>query len=79
MNVLVTGSSGLIGSEAVGYFEAGGHRVVGIDNNLCALFFGPSGCTTWNLQRLQRSTRDFTHCDSDSSATRYRRERVRRH
>jgi CDP-paratose 2-epimerase len=65
MDVLVTGSSGLIGSEAVSYYDAAGHRVVGIDNNLRALFFGPSGDTTWNLQRLQGSTRNFTHYDID--------------
>ena len=63
--MLVTGSSGLIGSEAVNYYDAYGHRVVGIDNNFRALFFGPSGDTSWNLQRLQRSSRNFTHHDID--------------
>ena len=54
MNVLVTGSSGLIGSEAVRYYDAAGHSVTGIDNNLRAVFFGPSGDTNWNLQRLRQ-------------------------
>lgn len=65
MKVLVTGSSGLIGSEAVRYYDTFGHQVIGIDNNMRAFFFGPSGDTTWNLRRLQRSTRNFTHYDID--------------
>ena len=42
-NILVTGSSGLIGSEAVEYFDRQGHKVVGVDNNMRAVFFRPSG------------------------------------
>jgi CDP-paratose 2-epimerase len=61
MKVLVTGSSGLIGSEAVRYFDARGARVYGIDNNLRADFFGPEGDTTWNLRRLQATCRRFEH------------------
>jgi CDP-paratose 2-epimerase len=59
-NVLVTGSSGLIGSEAVEYFDRQGHRVVGLDNNMRRVFFGPQGDTLWNLERLKRDTRQFT-------------------
>lgn len=59
--VLVTGSSGLIGSEAVEYFDRAGHEVVGVDNNMRREFFGPAGDTTWNLERLKRVTRRFTH------------------
>jgi CDP-paratose 2-epimerase len=65
MNILVTGSSGLIGSEAVTYFDAQGHRVVGIDNNMRRVFFGQPGDTSWNLQRLKNGTRRFTHYDID--------------
>lgn len=65
MKVLVTGSNGLIGSEAVRYYDAFGHQVIGIDNNMRAFFFGPSGDTTWNLRQLQRSTRNFTHYNID--------------
>ena len=57
MKILVTGSSGLIGSEAVQHFDAAGHTVHGIDNNMRREFFGPPGDTTWNLQRLMRETR----------------------
>jgi len=56
---LVTGSSGLIGSEAVEYFDGHGRRVVGVDNNMRRLFFGPPGDTTWNLERLKRSMKSF--------------------
>lgn len=59
MKVLVTGSSGLIGSEAVEHFDSQGHEVVGLDNNLRREFFGPQGDTSWNLQRLQSVTRRF--------------------
>lgn len=65
MRVLVTGSSGLIGSEAVQHFDAVGHVVHGIDNNMRREFFGPQGDTTWNLQRLLRETRSFTPHDVD--------------
>ena len=61
MNVLITGSNGLIGSSAVEHFDANGHLVVGIDNNQRAEFFGEAGDTTWNLKRLLESTRSFVH------------------
>jgi CDP-paratose 2-epimerase len=61
----VTGSSGLIGSEAVRYFDGLGHEVHGIDNNMRRDFFGPQGDTTWNLSRLKQSTRKFSHHDID--------------
>ena len=65
MRVLVTGSSGLIGSEVVAHFDAGARSVVGIDNNMRAAFFGREGDTTWNLRRLQQSTRHFRHVKLD--------------
>jgi len=58
--ILVTGSSGLIGSEAVEYFDRQGHNVVGVDNNMRRVFFGPLGDTLWNLERLKAATRHFT-------------------
>jgi nucleoside-diphosphate-sugar epimerase len=54
--VVVTGSSGLIGSEAVAFFEARGWSVDGVDNNMRASFFGPDGDTSGNLQRLLSQT-----------------------
>jgi CDP-paratose 2-epimerase len=63
--ILVTGSSGLIGSEAVEYFDRQGHRVIGLDNNMRRVFFGPEGDTSWNLARLKKSTSRFEHRDLD--------------
>ena len=65
MKILITGSSGLIGSEAVSYFDAQGHTILGIDNNMRMDFFGPKGDTRWNLERLRTTTRRFTHFDLD--------------
>lgn len=65
MRVLVTGSSGLIGSEAVSWYDTAGHHVVGIDNNMRAEFFGRGGDTLWNLERLRQTTRRFEHHDLD--------------
>lgn len=59
--LLVTGSSGLIGSECVVHFDQLGWQVHGVDNNLRRDFFGPDGDTTWNLQRVRAATRHFTH------------------
>src|SRR5215216_5525011 len=61
MRVLVTGSSGLIGSEAVTFFDRMGFDVTGVDNNMRADFFGPKGDTTWNRHRLETTCRRFTH------------------
>ena len=65
MKVLVTGSSGLIGSEAVAHFDRAGHQVFGADNNMRREFFGPGGDTLWNLERLRQSTKNFTHVTLD--------------
>ena len=65
MKVVVTGSSGLIGSEAVEHYDRLGHRVFGIDNNLRREFFGPAGDTRWNLERLLKQCKRFTHEDVD--------------
>ena len=63
--VLVTGSSGLIGSEAAEHFDRQGHKVIGVDNNMRRVFFGEPGDTTWNLERLRKATRNFSHADLD--------------
>jgi CDP-paratose 2-epimerase len=63
--VLITGSSGLIGSEAVKYFDDCGWKVIGIDNNMRANFFGPSGDTLWNLNRLRNMTKNFHSLEID--------------
>ena len=50
--ILVTGSSGLIGSEICLFFAQQGYEIHGVDNNQRAVFFGPQGDTTWNRDRL---------------------------
>lgn len=65
MKILVTGSSGLIGSETVRYFDSAGHDVVGVDNNMRREFFGPGGDTTWCRDQLLATTRRFTHHSLD--------------
>jgi CDP-paratose 2-epimerase len=59
--VLVTGSSGLIGSEAVEHYGPRANEVHGVDNNMRREFFGPQGDTSWNLARLQGATKNFLH------------------
>lgn len=63
--ILVTGSSGLVGSEVCVHFASLGYQVHGIDNNQRAVFFGPQGDTRWNQQRLQESLIGFVHHELD--------------
>jgi len=64
-SILITGSSGLIGSEVVAYFHALGFRVHGIDNNQRAVFFGPEGDTRWRQQQLKEMLPNFHHHELD--------------
>jgi len=64
--LLVTGSSGLIGSEVCTYFARElGYTVHGVDNNQRAVFFGAAGDTRWNQQRLMRDLPGFRHHELD--------------
>lgn len=63
--MLVTGSSGLIGSEVCAHFSAEGWHIHGVDNNGRAMFFGPSGDTRWNQHRLQAQLKHFQHHELD--------------
>jgi len=65
MRVLVTGSNGLIGSEAVTHFASTAEAVYGIDNNMRQVFFGEKGDTTWNLNRLKETAPGFRHFGID--------------
>lgn len=49
---IVTGSSGLIGSEMSRFLDAGGWDVIGVDNDMRAYFFGAEASTQWNADRL---------------------------
>lgn len=63
--LLVTGSSGLIGSEVVKQFCQKGWEVYGIDNNMRADFFGELGDTRWVQKRLISEYKKFFHKDLD--------------
>jgi CDP-paratose 2-epimerase len=63
--VLVTGSCGLIGSEAVRFYDHRAQRVIGIDNNLRAEFFGADGDTGWRRADLLASCRRYHHVEAD--------------
>ncbi|MBS0290534.1 MAG: NAD-dependent epimerase/dehydratase family protein [Proteobacteria bacterium] len=62
---IVTGSAGLIGSQAVKFFADRGLEVVGIDNNMRKEFFGNEACTAWNLHALQKEVTNYTHFSCD--------------
>ena len=63
--LLVTGSSGLIGSEVCAHFSNEGWHIHGVDNNGRAAFFGPQGDTRWNQKRLESRLQGFSHHEID--------------
>lgn len=64
--VIITGSAGLIGSEAAVFFAEEGFHVVGVDNDMRREFFGAEASTDWNRNRLESRLGDrYTHCDFD--------------
>ncbi|MDR2498564.1 MAG: NAD-dependent epimerase/dehydratase family protein [Tannerellaceae bacterium] len=62
---IITGSAGLIGSEAVRTFAAEMDLIVGIDNNMRARFFGDEASTLWNEKLLESSVPNYTHYSAD--------------
>jgi CDP-paratose 2-epimerase len=64
-SLLVTGSSGLIGSEVATFFHNAGFFVHGVDNNQRSVFFGPQGDTRWSQQRLVETLPHFRHHELD--------------
>ncbi len=64
--VIITGSAGLIGSEATTFFATQGFEVVGIDNDMRRVFFGEDASTSWNRQRLEASLgKKYSHIEAD--------------
>lgn len=63
--ILVTGSSGLVGSEAVEFFCKKKFHVIGIDNNYRKKLFGISGDTRLNCLKLKKKFKNFTHINKD--------------
>jgi CDP-paratose 2-epimerase len=62
---IITGSAGLIGSEAVRFFSGRGLQVVGIDNDMRQFFFGAEASTAWNRQRLEAEVKGYSHQNLD--------------
>ncbi|MCS6823807.1 MAG: NAD-dependent epimerase/dehydratase family protein [Cytophagaceae bacterium] len=66
MNIaIVTGSAGLIGSESVRFFSEKFDKVIGIDNNYRAYFFGENASTEWNRKKLEEQIKNYTHIHAD--------------
>ena len=63
--ILITGSNGLVGSEAVNFFSRKGYKVVGIDNNLRKFFFGADGSTTWLRKKIIKENSNYEHLNID--------------
>ena len=62
---IITGSTGLIGSEAVNFFHDKGFEIIGIDNNFRKLFFGKNGSTSWVKSKLLRRNKKFNNLNLD--------------
>jgi CDP-paratose 2-epimerase len=66
MNIaLITGSCGLVGSEASLYFAKKGFKILGIDNNTRKFFFGKDGDISWIKKKLKKDLKDYNHFDID--------------
>ena len=63
--IIITGSSGLVGSESVDFFCKKGFDVIGIDNNLRSFFFGKDSSTIWVKKRLLKKHKRFNHYNVD--------------
>ena len=59
--IVITGSSGLIGSETAKFFHQQGFDVVGLDNNMRSYFFGEDASVEWNAKQLTASLPRFRH------------------
>lgn len=62
---IITGSAGLIGSEAVSFFAAKGFEIIGIDNDMRSYFFGKEASTAWNLAQFSDSITGYHHKHAD--------------
>ena len=63
--VIITGSNGLVGSEAVNFFSKKGFKVLGIDNNLRKFFFGRDGSTSWLKKKIIKENLKYKHFNTD--------------
>lgn len=58
---IVTGSNGLIGSEAVNFFSSHFDKIIGIDNNMRSYFFGEDATTHWQRSLLEKQISNYLH------------------
>lgn len=66
MRALITGSAGLIGSEAAKFFADKGFEIIGIDNNMRSYFFGEEASTEWNRKKVESQLKNnYTHYNAD--------------
>ncbi len=66
MNIaLITGSGGLIGSEAVSFFSKKFDKIIGIDNDMRSYFFGTAASTNWNVTRIKETVSNYEHYSID--------------
>jgi CDP-paratose 2-epimerase len=63
--IIVTGSAGLIGSEASVFFHNQGYEIIGIDNDSRAFFFGEAASTKWNADQLKMNLQKYQHFNID--------------
>ncbi|WP_263381262.1 NAD-dependent epimerase/dehydratase family protein [Granulicella arctica] len=62
---IVTGSAGLIGSEACKHFAAKGMDIIGIDNDMRSVFFGEEASTSRMSDALKATLQNYRHCPTD--------------
>ena len=62
---LITGSCGLVGSEASIFFSNKGFKILGIDNNARKFFFGKDGDVSWIKKKLKKDLRNYIHHNHD--------------
>jgi len=58
MKVLITGSSGLVGSQAVEFYSQDNNEVIGIDNDMRSYFFGKEASTSSVMKHLEKKYPD---------------------
>ena len=62
---LITGSCGLVGSEASIFFSKKGFKILGIDNNTRKSFFGKDGDVSWVKKKLKKNFKNYNHFNLD--------------
>ncbi len=66
MNIaIITGSAGLIGSEAVRFFAKRFDKIIGIDNDMRSYFFGKNASTNWNNEQIKSEVFNYQHENID--------------